>query len=201
MHEKHDSTDGGLRDADAVLDRVLANYAGEPLAGMEERALARVRARQQSAQARGFFRAKWMKRIGAFAAATAAAAASLVIGVQIGQHRSDEIWQQRIASNATAWNSVKPAAIVNVPQAAAPTAARTVRYRTPRHNSPYATKPAAQFPSPAPMSQQERTLARLAANADPALLASLAQATAQASQMPSQNGEAAQTDSQVRPPQ
>lgn len=192
MPEKHELD----KKAGELLDRTLARYAGEPLSGLESRTLARLRIEQEAAAARFFNRARWMRWLAAATTGAAAVAASLVIGIQIGQHRSDAIWQQRVA-NTTAWNSIPAVGKVTVTAAPAVAAARAPRRSVHRATAPQLAK-AAQFPSPAPLSSQERALARLAANGNPALLASLAQATAKANQ---DLADLTETDSQPRPPQ
>src|SRR5215472_17528592 len=169
MPEKHELN----RKAEELLDRALARYAGEPLAGLENRTLARLRSAEEATAARFFSKAKWMRRLAALTAATVTVAASLVIGVQIGQHRADAVWQQRVANGV--WNSVKPAGVVNVPSTPVVPMVQASRRNSRRHSSPRLEKRNAQFPSPIPMTAQERSLARLAATADPAVLASLAQ--------------------------
>lgn len=199
MPEKHELE----QKAGELLDRTLARYAGEPLTGLESRTLARLRveqAQQEAAAARFFDRARWMRWLAAATVGTAAVAASLVIGIQIGQHRSDAVWQQRVANSASVWNSVPAAGKATVTTTPTPMIATS---RAPRKTmrqaiAPQLAKNAAQFPSPAPLSSQERALAKLAANGNPALLASLAEATAKANQ---DFGDLAETDSQPRPPQ
>jgi hypothetical protein len=178
MPEKHDSERHAQ--ADHLLDRVLARYAGEPLAGLENRTLSRIRA-QQEAAAQGFF--SWrslVPYIAAVAAAGATVAASLAIGIHIGQHRANVAWQQRIA-NSSASNAVGKSGAVNVLPTSAVTAANTSPRIRRAHRGAAAvqssSRHAAQFPSPAPLTAQERALARLASTGDPALLSSLAHAT------------------------
>src|SRR4029077_7674966 len=122
MPEKHDRERHAQ--ADYLLDRVLARYAGEPLAGLENRTLRRLRA-QQAAAAQGFL--SWRSVVPYIAAAAAAGATvsvSLAIGIHIGQHRANVAWQQRIANSSTS-NAVGRAGAVNVPPTSAVTAANT----------------------------------------------------------------------------
>jgi hypothetical protein len=168
MPEKHEvETKAG-----ELLDRTLARYAGEPLTGLESRTMARLRVEQEAAASRFFKRARLLRWLGAATAGTAAVAASLIVGIQIGQHRADAVWQQRVA-NATAWNSVKPAGTVTVPPAPAAATVKAPRTFVHRAAAPQLARKAAQFPSPVPLTAQERSLAHLAA-ADPAMVASLA---------------------------
>ncbi|MBV8206899.1 MAG: hypothetical protein JO041_08910 [Acidobacteria bacterium] len=98
---------------------------------------------------------------------------AVLVGVQIGERRADAVWQQRTANGV--WNSVKPAGNQVTVVTAAPASSTAMRPRVVRARN---AKPATtQFPSPAPLSPQERALARLARSGDPGLLASLAQAT------------------------
>src|SRR5215469_6415005 len=161
------------RKAEELLDRALARYAGEPLVGLENRTLARLRKAEEVTAARFFSKARWTRRLAALTAAAAAVAASLVIGIQIGQHRADLVWQQRVANGG--WNAVKPAGTVtvNVPPAPVVRTVRAPRKAAGRDFAPHLAGKTSQFPSPVPMSAQERMLARLAATADPAMLASL----------------------------
>jgi hypothetical protein len=168
MPEKHELD----QKAEELLDRALARYAGEPLAGLENRTLARLRAAEETAATRFFSKAKWTRRVAAMTAAAAAVAASLVIGIQIGQHRADAVWQQRVANGV--WNSVRPTGTVMVPPAPVVARASMPRKHV-RPSSESKLTSSAQFPSPTPLSSQERALARLAATTDPAALASLAQ--------------------------
>lgn len=186
MSEKRNDA---LRKADELLDRALPRYSGEPLTGLEERVLARVRCEQEAAAARFFNRAKWMRRIAGLAAAAATATAALFIGVHIGQQRSDAIWQQRITS---ANNSVKPVGSVSVTPAAMETkacatpnvgpaalgrsaSAARVHLASAKTNAAPARTARAQFALAAPATRQELALARLAAS-NPALVSALAQA-------------------------
>src|SRR4029077_6199423 len=125
MPEKHDSERHAQ--ADHLLDRVLARYAGEPLAGLENRTLSRVRAQQEAAARRFFSWRSLVPYIAAVAAAGATVAASLAIGIHIGQHRANVAWQQRIA-NSSASNAVGQAGAVNV----LPTSAVTPANASPR---------------------------------------------------------------------
>ena len=198
MPEKHELE----KKAGELLDHALARYAGEPLSGMEGRTLARLRverAQQEAAASRFFNRARWMRWLAATTAGAVAVAASLVIGIQIGQHRSDAIWQQRVA-NTTAWNSVPAVGKATVAPVPAPViaTAKSPRRTLQRAIAPQLTRKAAQFPTPVPLSSQERALARLAANGNPALLASLAQATSKANE---NLADLSEIDSQPRPPQ
>jgi len=178
MPEKHDRERHAQ--ADYLLDRVLARYAGEPLAGLENRTLRRLRAQQAAAVQRFFSWRSLVPYIAAAAAAGATVSVSLAIGIHIGQHRANVAWQQRI-SNSSASNAVGQADAVNVPPTSAVTAANTSPQIRRAHSGTAAVQPssrhAAQFPSPAPLTAQERALARLASTGDPALLSSLAHAT------------------------
>lgn len=182
MAEKHDIN----QQADELLDRALSRYAGEPLAGLEGRTLARVgarvgarvRAREEAAAADFFSRTKWTRTLAVLSASAAAVAASLVIGIQVGQHRENAMWQARVANATGVWNSVKAPGTVNVNPGPTPTAVKVIACRkaAARQATPQLAK-SGQFPSPAPLTQQERVLAHLVATADPALLSSLAQVT------------------------
>src|SRR5215472_5415119 len=145
MPEKYELS----RKAEELLDRALARYAGEPLVGLENRTLARLRKAEEVTAARFFSKARWTRRLAALTAATAAVAASLVIGIQIGQHRADIVWQQRVANSG--WNAVKPAGTVtvNVPTASVVTMASPPRKHSQRSAGPKLVKNP-QFPSPAP---------------------------------------------------
>src|SRR5436853_7437714 len=117
MPEKHELE----KNAGELLDRTLARFAGEPLSGLESRTLARLRvaqAQQEAAANRFFNRARWMRWLAAATAGAAAVAVSLVVGIQIGQHRADAVWQQRVANTSGVWNSVPATGKVTV--AAAP---------------------------------------------------------------------------------
>jgi hypothetical protein len=187
------------RKAEELLDRALARYAGEPLVGLENRTLARLRKAEEVTVARFFSKARWTRRLAALTAATVAVAASLVIGIQIGQHRADLVWQQRVANGG--WNAVRPVGTVtvNVPPAPAVSTVRAPRKAARRDFPPQLAKQPAQFPSPVPMSAQERSLAQLASTADPALLSSLAQAMQPSPAVQAETVQ--QNDSQPRPPQ
>jgi hypothetical protein len=178
MPEKHDRERHAQ--ADYLLDRVLARYAGEPLAGLENRTLRRLRAQQAAAVQRFFSWRSLVPYIAAAAAAGATVSVSLAIGIHIGQHRANVAWQQRIA-NCSPSNAVGRAGAVNVPPTSAVTAANTGSRIRRAHTGAAAVEPsgrhAAQFPSPVPLTAQESALARLASTGDPALLSSLAHAT------------------------
>ncbi|HZU21515.1 MAG TPA: hypothetical protein VE998_01710 [Terriglobales bacterium] len=203
MPEKHEID----QQAAELLERALGRYAGEPLAGLEKRTLARLRSEQETMAARFFNRARLRRWIAVATAGAATVAASLVIGIQVGQHRADAVWQQRLANASGIWNSVGPAGKVAI-TAAAPTessrppavhAVHVARRHTARAAATRAGK-AAQFPSPAPLTPQERSLAGLAATADPATLSSLART------MQSENSSFADyvrqhSEPDVRPPQ
>ncbi|MBV8205371.1 MAG: hypothetical protein JO041_01155 [Acidobacteria bacterium] len=164
------------RKAEELLDRALANYPGEPLAGLENRTLTRLRMQQQENGRAWLARAGWATRIAAATAAVAALAMAVLVGVQIGERRADAVWQQRTANGV--WNSVKPAenqVTVAAARVPASTTTRAMRHHAGREQK--AVPSTAQFPSPAPLSPEERVMARLAGSSDPGLLASLAQAT------------------------
>jgi hypothetical protein len=160
--------------ADYLLDCVLARYTSEPLAGLENRSLIRLRA-QQGVVAQKFFR--WRACVAdtaAVAGVCAALAASLAIGIQIGQHRANLVWQKRLADSSASSATKRP----NVPlTAAANTSPRIRRVNAGAAAVRPSSRPAAQFPSPSPLTAQERALARLASTADSAVLSSLIHAT------------------------
>lgn len=204
MPEKHELN----RQADELLERALARYAGEPLSGLENRTLARLRAHEEAAARSFFSRTRWTRRLAAVATAAAAAAASLLVGMQIGQHRADAIWQQRVANGV--WNAVKPAGTATVlpiePAARTETTAKTSHPSSRQIQAAVGRKPsvsgskvktsdvAAQFPSPLPLTPQEKALERLAASGNPALLSSLAELT-------KQDNAVQHNDTETRPPQ
>ena len=138
MTEKHDRERHAQ--ADHLLDRVLAHYAGEPLAGLENRTLNRLRAQQEAAAQRIFSWRSLLPYIAAVVAAGVTLAASLAIGIHIGQHRANVAWQQRI-SNSSASNAVGQADAVNVPPTSAVTAANTSPQIRRAHSGTAAVRP------------------------------------------------------------
>ena len=145
------------RELDALIDGALAGFAGEPRAGLENRTLAKLRARERSP----FFRRRWM-----MAAAVAAMIAAVAVGVQIHRDRQ-MIAQQAPATGQTPYNSVPSIGKAEVPGPST-SAMRGPATRSHARNSKAVgqwaklERPAAQFPMPTPLTRQELLLVRLA---------------------------------------
>ena len=165
---------GRQLEVDRLLDRALAKYPGEPLPGFQSRMVRRLRGQKEPSIAEIF---GWRRPISATVLVTSlalTAAASILIGLHLGHRRENAIWQQRIVAltEATlAKQGTSSSAVASAIATPSDTAciSRTEKplavHRSRRH--------AAQFPSPTPLSSQERALAMIARNGSPELLSSL----------------------------
>ena len=125
---------------DQLIDSAMAEYAdAEPLAGLEERVLERVRL--ERAGKRSFWR--WS------IAVVAVAAALLVILVP----RPQQVDVRRTARSAEVREGPPPAANHATPPRARPQTSRSPQHRMPKRD---------QFPTPAPLTAEERALLHLA---------------------------------------
>jgi hypothetical protein len=131
------------RFADALLEAALRGYGSEaPRPGLEARILARVQAREREAQSH------W------WAWALAATAAALAIGVfSIYYPRHQPVIPPPTPS-ASKPEPESPVTVAVVPQ---PSAALQVRARRTRPVTNHPSRPA-QFPTPAPLTEQEKLL-------------------------------------------
>jgi hypothetical protein len=152
--------DGRRRDAvDRELDGVLANYASvEPRPGLEERVLASLRVERQKASDGGFWR--WSV---AAALAVALIVMAWTVAWKFGRPRPDNTAQPptTITPGSQPGKEVLPTSEKN---AARPRKPIPVRRSTERRAPPpviVAAEPKLeQFPSPQPLSEQERILAK-----------------------------------------
>ena len=157
-----------LRDPGEVLDNVLARYAGEPLTGFEERIVRRVRQRQLVQPNRLGWPRWTMNPIAAIASVAAIAAVSAAIGVRIGEQHANTIWQRRtdeMKMSAAVKKSVPLRANPDVRPASKPQA--EARHIVARHQVRGVQQQAARFPTPAPLTAQERALALVASRGGP----------------------------------
>jgi len=140
-----------------LIDRALDNYVGEPRIGLENRTLARLRARDKNP----FFRWQWMT-IGAVAAAALLVASVTTFHIR---RTYQTIGQAPPAVQQTAYNSVPSngKAEVHAPASSGrqPALASSAMVERPVDRNKLQRSPA-QFPTPAPLSEQERLLVRLA---------------------------------------
>jgi hypothetical protein len=159
---------------DPQLDRALGRYAGEPLAGFERRMVSRLREKQSVA---GPVFSNWrgiIRTMVALSAVAATAAALLFLGMYLGERRANAMWQQRVnalsrGTHAKLDSTPNTAiAVATSPRPASrvtPVRAHSAVLRSSRH--------LAEFPTPVPLTTQERELATLAFRGDPVLLWSL----------------------------
>ena len=165
---------------DALLDRALAGYAAEPRAGLENRTLARLRAKEARRRLLGW---RWLMS-GAVAACLIAAG---VVGFDLHRrHQQQELLakqQSPLAAQQPAYNALPSARSVEI--SGAPKLAAPLLPRRPTQTVVHVPKVAApslaggiaipsQFPTPSPLSGQELLLARLAKQADPNIIGTLA---------------------------
>jgi hypothetical protein len=158
---------------DQLLDRVLAGYAGEPRTGLENRMLARLRSQEAK---RPFFRWEWLIA----GAAAAILIATISIGLELRHRRQQELVsiQAPPARQQIAYNSVPSPGKLEVPNvSSAPARSSRSGGSTGLASSHAAhseggtalgglsSRPA-QFPTPTPLSTQEKLLLRLAARQD-----------------------------------
>ena len=182
-----DQNESKRPDAGEVLDKVLARYAGEPLIGFEERIVRRVRQRQLAAPNRfGWLRT--MNPVAALASVVAIAALSVTIGVRIGEQRANAIWQRRTEEMKISLVAKKPAlSSAATAETQVPPSHRVERVikdvpRLERHRVSAAPYHAAHFPTPAPLTAQEKALAAVASRGGPKLVSSLVLTTATTSE-------------------
>lgn len=164
------------RQLDFVIDRALAGYTAEPRPGLENRTLARLRAKEARSRAFGW---RWLLS-GAVAACVLLTAFMSVDLYR--KHRQQEIarTQQSPPANQIAYNNLPGAARVEVKTApVSPKAARHHAATAAVEIKPpvVAEQRPAQFPTPTPLSRQELLLAQLAQRADPKLLGTLARSS------------------------
>ena len=162
------------RQFELLIDRTLAGYAAEPRAGLENRTLARLAAAKEArSRALGW---RWLL--------SGAVAATLLVAGFVGvdsyrRHRQQTIiaTQQSPRANQVAYNSVPNSPRIDVKPPSSSTPARVARHYatvvTPEIASASMAPRPAQFPTPTPLNEQERLLARLAANTDPKVLGTL----------------------------
>lgn len=152
-------------DLDRALDAALAKYAAEPRAGLEERVLANLRAET----ARESVRAWWQWSV--LAALAAAAVIAVALSWRTGSHRATPVAVTTPATQAASTQVARSGEQSGVRLKAA----RGTR-RTPKHHAavvvPVAAPPRLdQFPSPQPLSEQEKLLrAFVAENPERAVL-------------------------------
>jgi negative regulator of sigma E activity len=163
-----------LVQADRLLDRALARYAGEPLAGFERRMVRRLRW-QQHVFAPALLSWRRIIRATAIAASLAVtAAASLSIGVYLGQKRANSMWQQGVGALTVATLAKQGTPTTSAAPATAPPWHTSCFPRAEKQLAvPRSSRHAAQFPTPAPLSAQERALSAIAVRGNRALLSSL----------------------------
>jgi hypothetical protein len=156
---KHENLNNDALDRE--LDAALAKFtAGEPRAGLEDRILANLRAQQAQVTERPWWR--WP----ASAALTAAIVVTLFLAWRL------ETPVQKIASNPSATKQIDGHAGTQTNRGASGTtqpvtgSERRLKPRAVRHSVrvPSPAPKLDQFPSPQPLSEQERILARYIAN-------------------------------------
>lgn len=150
-------------DLDRVLDAALAKYAAEPRAGLEERVLANLRAEA----ARGTVRAWWQWSV--LAALAAVAVIAVALSWRTGSHPTTPVAVTRPTTQSRQVAGSGEQSGVRLP------AERGTR-KTPKHHAEAVVMVAAppkldQFPSPQPLSEQEKLLrAFVAENPERAVL-------------------------------
>ena len=151
-------------DLDRALDAALAKYAAEPRSGLEERVLANLRAET----ARESVRAWWQWSV--LAALAAAAVIAVALSWRTGSHRATPV---AVTTPAT------QAASTQVARSGEQSGVRKLGReagKTPKHHAAAATVAVEppkldQFPSPQPLSEQEKLLrAFVAENLERAVL-------------------------------
>jgi hypothetical protein len=168
MPENQDNLAGGPIQAndelDRVLDAALAKYAvAEPRAGLEERVLANLREQQAHVPNRSWW---------AWGGLTAAAALAILVVVVALSWRSEKSRRPVATSHSSVatQDAQRSAQVVSNggasdfhPQALTPATRRAARRA--RHEAVAAANPKLdQFPSPRPLSEQERMLANYVAD-------------------------------------
>jgi hypothetical protein len=161
-----------MAQAERLLDRALAHYSREPLAGFESRMVNRLRLEVETSM-------PWRRERVAQAAALVtllaiAAAASLFIGLYLGQRRANAVWEKRLneltANSLTKQN--QPSTSLT-PSQFRPSRASSFRRSKSRSAVLHSGRNTAEFPTPAPLNAQERALAAIAIHGDSALVTSL----------------------------
>ena len=159
--------------AERLLDRALAHYSREPLAGFERRMVNRLQLEA------GASATLWRRKRVAQAAALVTlfaitAAASLFIGLYLGQRRANVVWQHRL-NELTAISLTKqtqPSTSLT-PSQFRPSRSSSFRRSKSRSAMLHAGRNSDEFPTPAPLNAQERALAAIAIHGDSALVTSL----------------------------
>ena len=150
-------TDGNHDEMDRALDAALTRYAAEPRAGLEERVLANLRAQAE----RGAERAWW--RWGVLAVVAAALLIAVGLSGRLG-NRTKPTTHVAVAAPAT--DPARTNVATNGEQREVRVRPGRAGRRAARNLTPDAIVVAAaqpkldQFPSPQPLSEQERALAR-----------------------------------------
>jgi len=142
------------RQIDKMLDSLLANYSSaEPRPGLETRILANLRQAEKRAP-EGWWNFKWI-----WAGVVAAAAVIMVVALLSGRHQATPPTNAPVETRRPAPQpQIQPRAPV-APQ----TAARVHRHKPPAARQPQnaalaRSKRPAVFPTPTPLSEQERLL-------------------------------------------
>ena len=163
-----------LEQADRLLDRALKRYVNEPVTGFERRMVRRLRM-QQHASAPALLRWRRIVQGTAMAAFLAVIIAiSLAIGMYVGQKRANAIWQHRLGASNVFALSKQGTATTSAARDTAPGGHASVSARAERRSAAFRSRPrSAQFPTPTPLSAQERALSEIAVRGSPALLSSL----------------------------
>ena len=156
MADQHRTDEQSIeRDAlDRELDAVLARYSGvEPRAGLETRILARLRAEEERPRVHAWWR--W--------SVAAAMAAVVVIAVALIWRSARQSHSVAIRTSITTAGPKTPEAAVTANPASSVAHQQAPTRRPGTHRAPAVTAPAApkldQFPSPQPLSEQEKVLA------------------------------------------
>ncbi len=171
MSDQHDLE--RMAQAEGLLDRALAHHSREPLAGFERRMVNRLQLEAGASPTP--WRRKRVVRTAALVALSAiTAAASLFIGLYLGQRHANVVWQHRL-NELTAISLTKhnqPSTSLT-PSQFRPSRASSFRRSKSRLAVLHSGRNSAEFPTPAPLNAQERALAAIAIHGNSALVTSL----------------------------
>jgi hypothetical protein len=145
---------------DDELDRALARYAAvEPRSGLEERILANLRAQPQQARVCVGWRWPW-----AGAVAVVVLVLALSLSWRIGKPHLGKATDQRVTQNGRDAQSANSARQPHLPARALPSVNTAAAHRSRPSTATVRSGPQLeQFPSPQPLSEQEKILARYVA--------------------------------------
>lgn len=158
MRETNHQQDSNGNDLDHLLDAALAKYAdATPRDGLEDRILANLRAGQE----RETMRSWWTWGLAA-AAVAAVAVLAVAVSLRFGKTEHPVIADRRLATTPTSTHSPIPEAAPENRETTAPLRRvhRTVRRPAQPPNLIADGPKLDQFPSPQPLSEEERALAR-----------------------------------------